>query len=520
MSWSEKPLSKPWDEYEIRWLRNVAWVEQNCFVPEGKDVGKPIRLRWFQRLLFRMIYSGIIPARTVIFSVGRKNAKTATSACITLLHMLGPEARINSSIYSTALVKEQAAIVFSLAAKIARLSPNLRDYLTIRDTLKELANPDLGVSYKALSADAKSQLGLSPCLAIHDELGAVRGPIHDLYEAVETATAAQESPLSVIISTQAPEDNDLLSILIDDALKSNDPRVKVLLFHAPEEGIDPFSREAVAMANPGLGDLQNEEEVMRMASEASRMASRENSYRNLVLNQRTEVYNPFITKAVWSMNGDIAVPKGPCYGGLDLSEVNDLTALELLFPEGERWDVESHFWLPEKDLTQRSKDDRVPYDVWAEANYITTTPGASISLKWVAREILRLMSVYDIRKIAFDRYNMRHLKPWLLQEGMSEAKFDEVFVEFGQGFVSMSPALNVLEGALLNGQIRHSDHPVLSMCAKNAVVKMNEAGDRKLDKFKSRGRIDGMVSLAMAAAIANEESNTSKVFDGIEDILV
>ena len=141
-----------------------------------------------------------------------------------------------------------------------------------------------------------------------------------------------------------------------------------------------------------------------------------------------------------------------------------------------------------------------------------TTPGKSIEYEFVSGVIAELFDDYDIRKIAFDRYNMRHLRPWLAKSGLSQSHLDDRFVEFGQGFVSMSPALRVLESLLLNAKLAHGNHPVLTMCAGNSVVKTNEAGDRKLDKAKSRGRIDGMVSLAMACSLASEEANKSKVF--------
>jgi len=511
MGWSDKPLQKDWDDYDIRYLRNIAWVEQHCLVPSGKDVGKPIRLRPVQRLLFRAAYSTVDPARTVIFSVGRKNMKTATAALIDVLHIAGPEALVNSELYSSAMSREQAAIVFNLAAKIIRMNSDLADFITIRESGKELHNPDMGVLYKALSADAPTAYGLSPALLVHDELGQVKGPRHQLFEALETATAAHESPLSIIISTQAPSDSDLLSILIDDALKGGDKRTKIILFTAPDD-LDPFSEDSIRLANPGLGDVQNIDEVLGMADAARRMPSREAEYRNLVLNQRVEAYNPFVTKSVWVLSGDHGKFTGPCYGGLDLSETNDLTALELVFPEGESYDVKSHFWLPAHELEERSRKDRVPYDQWKDDGHLLTTPGKSIEYEFVAQFIADLFSEYDIRKIAFDRYNMRHLRPWLVKAGISESVVDERFVEFGQGYVSMGPALRVLESLLLNAKLRHGNHPLLSMCAGNSVVKYNEAGDRKLDKAKSRGRIDGMVSLAMACSVANEESGKSKVF--------
>src|SRR5690606_16513828 len=104
-------------------------------------------------------------------------------------------------------------------------------------------------SYRALSADATTAYGLSPVFIVHDELGQVRGPRSELYEALETATAAQEDPLSIVISTQAPTDADLLSVLIDDALAGHDPRVRILL-HTADRDLDPFSEEAIRQANP------------------------------------------------------------------------------------------------------------------------------------------------------------------------------------------------------------------------------------------------------------------------------
>jgi phage terminase large subunit-like protein len=143
---------------------------------------------------------------------------------------------------------------------------------------------------------------------------------------------------------------------------------------------------------------------------------------------------------------------------------------------------------------------------------LSATPGRSVDYEYVAGRLVGLFAQYDVRKIAFDRWNMKHLRPWLINAGMPEALIDERFVDFGQGFQSMSPALRNLESLLLNGKIRHGMHPVLTMCAANAVVRMDEAGSRKLDKKRSRGRIDGMVALAMACAVASEDSHEQPVF--------
>src|SRR5499427_397155 len=134
--------------------------------------------------------------RRAIVSMGRKNAKTTLAACLLLAHLCGPSAKSkpNSQLFSAAQSRDQAAIIFSLAAKMVRMNPALLQAVTIQETAKSLICPELGTRYRALSADATTAFGLSPQLVIHDELGQVRGPRSALYEALETATGAQEDP--------------------------------------------------------------------------------------------------------------------------------------------------------------------------------------------------------------------------------------------------------------------------------------------------------------------------------------
>lgn len=494
----------------INWrsARNIAWIEKYCRVPEGKNVGKRLIVAPYMCEDFEAIYDNQVGTRRAIISRGRKNAKTTEAALILLLHLCGPEAQPNSQLNSTAQSRDQAAILFSLAAKMIRLSPGLNAVVTIRDTAKQLACHDLGTLYKALSAEASTAYGLSPAVTVHDELGQVKGPTSELYEALETATAAQESPLTVIISTQAPADGDLLSILIEDAKLGADPRTVLRFQTAPPE-LDAFSEEAIRAANPAFDIFMNKAEVLAMAADAKRMPSRQAEYENLILNRRIETNSPFVSKRIW----DACAGKVEddfvgldVFAGLDLSETNDLTALVIGAKIGAVWHVKPTFWLPEHNLRERSRTDRVPYDIWAKQGFLETTPGKSIEYEYVAARLYDLHKQYRFRKIAFDRWNFKHLKPWLQRAGFTDAEIDgegtAIFEEFGQGFQSMSPALRTLEGLLLNQQIAHGGHPVLTMCAANATVQTDPAGNRKLSKSKSHGRIDGMVALAMMAAVA------------------
>ena len=490
--------------------RNIAWIERHCIIPEGKFVGQPVRLAEFQKRVIKGIYD--TPTRRAIISFGRKNAKTTLSAFLLLLHLCGPEARANSQLFSAAQSRDQASILFALAAKMVRMSPDLASVVTIRDTAKQLACSDLGTLYRALSADAATAYGLSPVFTVHDELGQVKGPRSDLYEALETASAAQDQPLSIIISTQAPTDADLLSVLIDDAKQGNDPTQKCWLYTAPLDS-DPFSDEAISSANPAFDIFMNKDEVRRQAEDAKRMPSREAAYRNLILNQRVEARNPFVSRAVWEGCGELPqdLIGKRIYGGLDLSSVSDLTALVLVAEDG---DVHPTFWLPGEGLAEKSRNDRVPYDVWARDGWLQTTPGRSIEYEFVAHHLREVFDTCDVQALAFDRYNMRFLKPWLERVGFTEAELER-FIEFGQGFVSMSPALRELESMLLNKKLRHGNHPVLSMCAANATVVQDPSENRKFVKAKASGRIDGMVALAMAVGVMPNQPDTQDLDDFI-----
>jgi phage terminase large subunit-like protein len=331
---------------------------------------------------------------------------------------------------------------------------------------------------------------------VHDELGQVKGPRSELYEALETAAGAQEHPLSIVISTQAPTDADLLSVLIDDAKTGADPKVKLWLYSA-DEALDPFAEEAIRAANPAFGDFLNAEEVRDQAASAQRMPAREAAYRNLVLNQRINVTSPFISRAVWESCGgpvDMAVFSGNAWIGLDLSSRNDLTALVMVAKDEDgAWHVHCEFFSPAEGVHERAHRDRVPYDVWARDGHLTLTPGSSVDYGMVAQRLCELCTDFGVKEIAFDRWRIDVLKSEL-----ARLDRDLPMVPFGQGFKDMTPALDALEHQALDAKIRHGNHPVLKMCAANAVVTRDPAGNRKLDKSKATGRIDGLVALAMA----------------------
>lgn len=481
--------------------RVIAFIERYCVVPEGKLVGKPVRLVPFQKRFILEVYDNPAGTTEGILSIARKNGKSALIACIMLAHIVGPEARLNSQIVSGARSRDQAALVFNLAAKMIALSPDLSKLVRIVPSGKRLIGLAMNVEYRALAADGSTAHGLSPVVAILDELGQVRGPQDDFVEAIETAQGAYDDALKLVISTQAPTDADMLSIRIDDARRSKDPRIVCHVYEGPP-GCDVTDREAQEAANPALGHFRSEIELANAAEKAARMPSFENSFRNLYLNQRVNRFSPFLGPNIWgATGGDIdeeAFLTGEVYGGLDLAETTDLCAFVLIARGKDgRWHVKAWFWKPANTLADHAKRDRAPYDMWADRGFIDAVPGVAVDYEYIARQIAEICAPLQVAKIGYDRFRFKTLEAQMQKLGVTLP-----FEPFGQGYVSMAPAMDTTEIAFLNEQIRHGSNPVLTMCAANAVVIKDPAGNRKLDKAKSTGRIDGMVALVMAMGVA------------------
>lgn len=471
----------------------IEFIETLCPVPEGAGVGQPMKLADFQRKFIVDVYDNPAGTRRAFLTMARKNGKTGLIAALLLVHLVGPEAVRNSQIVSGAMSRDQAALVFNLAAKMVQLSPVLTDVVRIVPSGKRLIGLPMNVEFRALAADGKTAHGLSPALAILDEVGQVRGPSSDFVDAITTSQGAHLDPLLLVISTQAASDSDLLSVWLDDAAKSADPRI-VSQVHAAPAGCELMDEAAWKAANPALGIFRGRDDLAAQMKQAQRMPSMENSARNLLLNQRVSTDAPFVSVDVWKANGAEPVPfDGPVFAGLDLSARTDLTALVLVGQVDGVWQVFPHFWTPEQGLQDRARKDRQPYDVWVRQGYLHTTPGASVDYGHVAVDIAEILGGLDVHAIAYDRWRIDVLKRELEAIGL-----ELPLVPWGQGFKDMSPALDVLEAELLNHRIAHGMHPVLTMCAANATTTKDPSGNRKLDKSRATGRIDGMVALAMA----------------------
>lgn len=501
-----------------RGQRVIKFIETYARVPEGQHVGAPIRLADFQKKFILEVYDNPHGTRKAFLSIARKNGKSALLAGLMLAHIVGPEAKLNTQIVSGAMSRDQAALVFNLACKMIQLSPELTKLTRIVPSSKRIIGLTRNVEYRALSADGRTAHGLSPVLAILDETGQVRGPQSDFIDAIVTAQGAHENPMLMVISTQAANDNDLLSIWLDDAVASKDPRIVCHLYTAPKD-CELNDRKAWEASNPALGLFRSLADVEEQSERAERMPSFEPTFRNLTLNQRVEMAAPFISRGVWTLNShepddSVFYDGTPVYAGIDLSAKTDLTAL-VMIAFRERWHVKCIFWTPEKGLRDRAKRDKAPYDIWAEQGYIRAIPGASIDYEAVAQDMLDAFDGCNLQAVAFDRWRIDLLKK----------EFERLSVEmplepFGQGFKDMAPAIDTLEELLLNEQMAHGGNPVLTMCMANARIEKDAAGNRKLNKAKATGRIDGAVALSMAVGMIPKENDEGSFAEFLQNPMI
>jgi phage terminase large subunit-like protein len=508
----EPTTSHPWEAVGLsRAERVVAFVE-SLPLTSGQWAGQSFRLRPWQKRELRRIYrtdaDGRRIVRTVCWSTARANGKTGLASVLALAHLVGPESQARGECYCAANDKFQASRLFSEVVAIIERVPWLAARMSIRRHEKTIEDHITGSILTALSADVPTKHGLAPNFVVMDELG--QSQSRELLDTLQTSLGKKPDPMLWIISTQAATDAMPMSQVIDYGLACQrgeiaDPSFHLYLRAAPLDA-DPWSIKTWRLANPGLDDIASLEHIKQLAKQAKNMPSAESNFRRLHLNQRVAISNYFVTPDVWKACGspvDVeALRTVPVYAGLDLSAVADLTALVLIGKIGKIWHVLPTCWLPSEGLIEKARADRVPYDQWARQGFLQTTPGRTIAYDYIADHLRSVFDNFNVRKLAFDAWGMNSLKLCLSRAGFSEQFIAEKFVEYRQGFKSMSPALRDLEQVIREGELAHGNNPLLTMCMMAATVVTDDAGNRKLSRDKSTQRIDAAVSLAMAIGVA------------------
>ena len=502
-------LAHPWDAKGLSRAERVIRFVETLPCTAGPLANTTLKLRPWQKRFVRAVYrtdkAGNRVVRTAVLSMGRKCGKTQLAAVLCLCALSGPEAELRGECYSVASTRDQAKRVFDEMVAIITRIPWLDKRINIIRFRREREDTHNGSTVRVLAADVAAVLGLNPSFICYDELG--QAPNRALYDALGTALGGRAQPLMLVISTQAARDEAPMSELIDYGLRIERGEIKDAGFHltlytAPPEA-DPWKLATWKLANPALGDFRSLEDVQRLALLGQRMPASAMSFRNYILNQRVDTSTPFLNMVLWEANRtnkyDIRALRGrECFAALDLGATKDMTALILVFADcSGGFDVVPFIWLPGETLSEREDEDNMPYRLWAQDGDLLTFTGRATDPKAVAMKIAELHGMCNIRALAFDRWRIEDIKRELGAIGCGVE-----LVPFGQGYKDLSPAVDVLERLVEQGKLRHDGHPVLKMAAVNCRVEMDAAGNRKLSKRKSTGRIDPIVATAMAIGIA------------------
>ncbi len=505
----QAPQARPWEVPSLtRAERVIAFIE-DLPVTKGFGAGSKVQLEPFQRDWIEAIYGdgddGQRQVRTGLLSVARGNGKTVLCAGLALCHLVGPEAEQRGECYSAAATKEQSALIFAEMEATIMATPWMAARLNVKTFNKVIEDPTTGSIYRALASDGKSVHGLASSFVVCDELAQWKS--RELFDVLRTSLGKREQPLLLVIGTQSPRAENIMSELVDyagriDTGEIEDPSFHGTVYAVPED-LDPFDPDNWPLANPALGRFRSARELAEEAHRAKRMPTFEPAFRNLYLNQRVDAEPKAINPAEWELCGapvDAEALAGKtCYAGLDLSSTRDLSALALYFPD-EGGALLLHTWCPKESLAEREETDRVPYRTWSKQGHIEATPGRAIDKRFIATRLAEAKARYDLRGVAFDRWGMADFRALLNVEGI-----ELPLVDWGQGYKDMGPAVDAFEIAMLEGKLRHGMHPVLRWTAGNLVYEMDPAGARKPSKNRSIDRIDPMAATIMAIGLASRD---------------
>ena len=443
--------------------------------------------------------------------------KSELAAAVALLLCCG-DGEERAEVYGCAADRQQASIVFEVAADMIRMSPALSKRCKILTATKRIVYTPTNSFYQVLSAEAYSKHGFNIHGVVFDELHTQ--PNRKLFDVMTKGSGdARTQPLYFLITTAG---TDTHSICYETHQKAKDiiegrkidPTFYPVIYGADEN--DDWTDPAVwKKANPSLGITVAIDKVKAACESAKQNPAEENSFRQLRLNQWVKQAVRWMPMESWD-KCFLATPEDDlegrvCYGGLDLSSTTDITAFVLVFPptdEDDRYIVLPYFWIPEENLEIRVRRDHVPYDLWEQQGYLQTTEGNVVHYGFIEKFIEQLGERFNIREIAFDRWGAVQMVQNL--EGMGFT-----VVPVGQGFKDISPPTKELMKLVLEEKIAHNGHPVLRWMMDNIYIRTDPAGNIKPDKEKSTEKIDGAVATIMALdrAIRCGNDTSASVYD-------
>jgi phage terminase large subunit-like protein len=467
---------------------------------KGPSAGESFQLRPWQEEILRKLFTtkrgGRRQYRTCLLMLPRKNGKSELCAALAIYFLLF-DGEQGGEIYSAAADKEQAALVFNVAAAMIRAEPELEALVDIVDSQKRIVHRQSGSFYRAISAEAYSKHGFNASVVIYDELHAA--PDRTLWDVLATSQGARAQPLLMAITTAGYDRTSILWELYSHAKRvAVDPRLDPtflpILYEAPMDA--DWTDEAVWHAcNPALGDFRSLEEMRILCDRAKLIPAQENTFRRLYLNQWTLAHTAYFARDKWDgcrTASDAELVDGRCYGGLDLGQSDDFTAwVRIWVLRDGRVGVRCRFWLPAAAL---HKYPARPYLAWRQAGLLEVTDGDTTDLDLVEATVLRDCRESNVRELAYDKRFAQQLALHLQGAGIT-------LVDTPQGF-QLNEAIRKVAEWVTTGMLCHQGHAILGWMADNTVVVTGRAGDQRLDKQHAKEKIDGIAALVMATSRA------------------
>jgi phage terminase large subunit-like protein len=508
---------------------------------EGAFDGKPFQLMPFQQFIVGSLFGwkttdGFRRFRTAYVEMGKGNGKSPLAAGIGLYGLVA-DGESGAEIYSAATTRDQAGILFRDAKAFTEGSPALLRRLTVDKN--NIAYQAKNSYFRPVSSEHRGLDGKRPHIALIDEIH--EHPNAMVVDKMRAGTKGRTQALIFEITNSGYDRHSVCyqhreySEKILDGVIENDSWFGFMTGldvcvpcgaagkSIPTDGCpdcDSWKDESKWIkANPGLDVIIPRKYLREQVAEASEMPSKENIVKRLNFCIWTESVTKWLSMEKWAACGeaiDLEALKGrTCYGGLDLSSTQDLTAWVKVFPPsviGGKYSVLCRFFIPKDNMRERVRRDKVPYDVWVKQGFITATPGNIIDYAFVLDTIRKDAEDYDLTELAFDRWGSQKITTDLQEIGF-EVEGRKSLIQFGQGFASMAAPTKELEKMVLAQELTHGGNPVLTWMISNTVVRTDPAGNIKPDKEHSTEKIDGVVALIMGLSRAMLQNSTVSVYE-------
>ena len=495
----KNPKSKFYYDAQVGELP-IEFIEKFCKQSEG-DLGAPIELDLWQKAYIQTLFgwlhkdTGKRRFKETMLLVGRKNGKTTLLSAIAL-YMMCADLEGGAEVYSVATKREQAQKCFKSAVNMVKQSPVLNDI--IKRYRNELEMPSTFSSFKALASDSNTLDGLNTHLGIIDELHAIKDRL--LYEVIQQSTSSRSQPLIVMITTSGTVRECIYDDMYEYATNciyeqngfKDDTFLPVLYeLDELEEWLEP---KAWVKANPALGTIKKVEYIQANVNKAK------NDNKNLAgvltkdFNVRQNSLNSWLnfTEIDNTATFDLEELRG-CYavGGVDLSSTSDLTCATLLVANHEQeLKVIQQYFIPDDLLDAKIKEDKIPYDIWAERGLLTLCEGARVKYEDVTSWFVKMRDEYDIYTlwVGYDTWGSQYWATDMRNNGF-------VLESVIQGAKTMSTPMKELKADFIERRINYNNNPVLKWCLCNVQIKTDENDNIRPVKKGTRQRIDGAVSL-------------------------